>query len=64
MLVRAGVIKSLGMSEGSGSRSISGGDRLVKFVSGKAIKPFVSSELSEMITNPRENPDVRGSKTS
>ncbi len=52
VLVQTGLIKALGMSPGTGSRSISGGDRLVKFVAGKAINPFIPNELTEMITSP------------
>lgn len=52
VLVRIGMIKALGMSEGTGSRSLATGDRLVKFISGDRIKPYMSAELSEMITNP------------
>lgn len=52
VLVQTGMIKSLGMSPGTGSRSIESGDRLAKFVAGKAINPFISNELQEMITNP------------
>lgn len=52
VLVRTGMIKSLGMSEGTGSRSLTTGDRLVKFISGDRIKPYISSELAEMITKP------------
>lgn len=52
VLVQTGMIKSLGMSPGTGSRSIESGDRLAKFIAGKAINPFISNELQEMITNP------------
>lgn len=52
VLVRIGMIKALGMSEGTGSRSLATGDRLVKFISGDRIKPYMSAELSGMITNP------------
>lgn len=52
VLVRAGMINSLGMSEGTGSRSLEGGDRLTKFVDGQRLKPFISDKLAEMIKNP------------
>lgn len=52
VLVRAGMYKSLGMKEGTGSRSLTTGDRLVKFINGKRISPYISNELTEMIINP------------
>jgi hypothetical protein len=52
VLVQTGLIKALGMSPGTGSRSIAGGDRLAKFVGGKAIKPFIPNKITEMINNP------------
>lgn len=52
VLVQAGMLKSLNMSQGTGSKSAGGGDRLAKFISGKRLKPFVSNELSDLIKNP------------
>ena len=52
VLVRAGMYKSLGMKEGTGSRSLATGDRLVKFIDGKRINPYISNELAEMIKKP------------
>lgn len=52
ILVRAGMYKSLGMSEGTGSRSLSEGDRLVKFIDGKRISPYIPNELANLIKNP------------
>lgn len=44
VLVRVGVIKGLGMSIGSASGSTN--DRLLNFVMGRAIKPFIQEELA------------------
>lgn len=52
VLVQTGMIKSLGMSPGTGSRSIESGDRLAKFIGGKAIKPFIPNKITEMIISP------------
>lgn len=52
ILVRSGMYKSLGMSEGTGSRSLSEGDRLVKFIDGKRISTYISNELAELIKKP------------
>jgi hypothetical protein len=52
VLVQTGMIKSLGMSQGTGSRSIEGGDRLTKFIDGKRLSPYIENKLSEMIKNP------------
>lgn len=49
VLVLGGMIKALGMSSGTAG---GGGDRLTSFIEGKAINPFISKELSIMITNP------------
>ena len=51
LLARGGMIKTLGMSQGTGSKKI-GGDRITKFIGGKGIKPFVSDELEAVIKNP------------
>lgn len=51
LLARGGMIKTLGMSQGTGSKKI-GGDRITKFIGGKGIKPFVSDELEGVIKNP------------
>lgn len=50
VLVQRGMLTSLDMKQGTAGRG--GGDRLAKFIDTKAIKPFVSKELSEMIKNP------------
>lgn len=60
VLVRTGMIKSLGMSEGTGSRSLPGNDRLAKFIGGSALKPFIPDELAEMITHPLRFKAPRG----
>jgi len=52
VLVKAGMVSALGMKEGSASRSIVEGDRLVKFISGKRISPYVSNDLADMIKSP------------
>jgi hypothetical protein len=41
-----------GLNLGRGSAAVPGGDRLQSFVTGKAISPFVSKELLEVIENP------------
>lgn len=48
--IQGGVLKALGIAPGSGRKGE--GDRLTKFVTGKAINPFISNELMEMITHP------------
>ncbi len=50
VLAQGGMLSSVGMSWGSGGKP--GPDRLAKFTTGKAIKPFISAELQERITNP------------
>jgi hypothetical protein len=52
VLVQGGMLQSLNMSQGTGSRSLVGGDRLTKFIGGKRIKPYVTKELADMIKNP------------
>ncbi len=52
VLVQTGLIGALGMSQGTASRSLEGGDRLTKFIDGQRLKPFISNELAEMIKNP------------
>ena len=49
VLTRTGTILALGMSKGSAK---SGGDRLINFIDGDRINPFISNELNEMITKP------------
>ena len=50
VLVRRGVVHSLGMKEGTAAKG--GGDRLSKFIDTKALTGFVTPELAEMIMNP------------
>lgn len=50
VLVQRGMLTALDMKQGTAGRG--GGDRIAKFVATKAIKPFVSGELSEVIKNP------------
>jgi hypothetical protein len=51
VLVRGAILKALNMSTGSAHGGIEG-DRLVKFVFTKGIKPYVSDELIQALTNP------------
>ena len=50
VLYQRAMVAALGMSRGSSSTS--GGDRLAKFTSGKALAPYVSPELLRVTTNP------------
>ena len=50
VLVQRGVMTALDMSQGTAGRG--GGDRLAKFVGTKALKPFVSNELADVINSP------------
>lgn len=50
VLVQGGVMKAIDMSQGTAGRG--GGDRLAKFVATKALNPFVSNELAEVIKSP------------
>jgi hypothetical protein len=50
VLVQRGMLTGLDMSQGTAGRG--SGDRLAKFIAGKAIKPFVPRELSEVIISP------------
>lgn len=50
VLSLGGMVRSLGMSIGGAGGGE--GDRLAKFVAGRAISPFVSNELNSRITNP------------
>lgn len=50
VLVQRGVMTALDMSQGTAGRG--GGDRLAKFVSTKALTPFISKELADVIKNP------------
>jgi hypothetical protein len=51
VLVQKKMIGALGLSQGSAAGALRG-DRLTKFVSGKALKPYVSSELGAVIKDP------------
>jgi len=50
VLVQTGMIKALDMKKGTAGRGP--GDRIAKFISTKAINPFVSEELAGMIKEP------------
>lgn len=50
VLVQRGMLSSLDMKQGTAGRG--GGDRLTRFVATKAIAPFISNELSDVINNP------------
>ena len=50
VLVQRGMLSSLDMKQGTAGRG--GGDRLTRFVATKAIAPFISVELSDVINNP------------
>lgn len=58
VLHQRGMVKSLGMSRGSSGNT--GGDRLAKFVAGKALSPFVSDMLLEVTANPIKFRTPRG----
>lgn len=51
VLVQGGMLTALDMSQGTAAKS-GKGDRLVKFLCTKGVKPFVSKDLNEIITNP------------
>lgn len=50
VIVQRGVLTALSMSPGTGREGE--GDRLLKFVTGKALTPYISGDLLEMIKNP------------
>ena len=50
VLAQRGMVSGLGMARGSASRD--SGDRLVNFIAGKAISPFISNDLKAVITDP------------
>ena len=50
VLHQRGMVKALGMSRGSSSRS--GGDRLAKFTAGKALSAYVSDKLIQLTADP------------
>ena len=50
VLVQRGVMDALDMSQGTAGRG--GGDRIAKFAATKAINPFISNELEEVIKSP------------
>jgi hypothetical protein len=50
VLVQRGVMDALDMSQGTAGRGA--GDRIAKFVATKALTPFVSEELANVIKNP------------
>jgi P63C domain len=50
VLVQRGMLSSLDMKQGTAGRG--GGDRLTRFVATKAIAPFISKELADVINSP------------
>ncbi len=59
VLIQNGMLTGLDMSQGTAGRGE--GDRLAKFISGKAISPFVNNDLFEMIKNPIKFKTTNGS---
>jgi hypothetical protein len=51
VLVQGGMMTAMDMSQGTASKQAQG-DRLAKFVGTKSLNPFVSKDLSDVITNP------------
>jgi hypothetical protein len=52
VVTNTGMLNALGMSQGGRGYSTAQGDRLTRFVTGKTIKPFISNELFNLISNP------------
>jgi hypothetical protein len=50
VLHHRGLVSALGMARGSSSKG--GGDRLVHFITGKALEPFISAELTAVTEHP------------
>lgn len=50
VLIQSGMIKSLGMAQGTASGKA--GDRIVRFARTKGIQPFIPNDLAEMISHP------------
>jgi hypothetical protein len=50
VIIQGGMMTALDMKQGTAGRG--GGDRLAKFIATKAISPFVTNELLDVITNP------------
>jgi hypothetical protein len=50
VITQAGVLTALSMSQGTATKG--GGDRIANFLNTKAVSPFVSSTLRDMITAP------------
>ena len=50
VLHHRGLVSALGMARGSSSKG--GGDRLVHFLSGKALEPFISADLTSVTEHP------------
>lgn len=50
VLAQRGMVNALGMSRGSSNSR--GGDRLAKFVAGKALEPFIPKQLTTVTTEP------------
>jgi len=51
VIVQSGMLTALNMKSGTAAKKLIG-DRISKFVGTKAIKPFVSKNLENMIKNP------------
>ncbi|GAK50680.1 hypothetical protein U14_01913 [Candidatus Moduliflexus flocculans] len=60
VLVQTEMISALDMKYGSGGKWSSGSDRLVNFANTKAIKPFISNDLADLITSPIKFKTTRG----
>ncbi|MEJ9165304.1 P63C domain-containing protein, partial [Paenibacillus graminis] len=58
---QTGLVRSLGMKRGGKGRA--GGDRLLSFVTGKGLEPFISKELLEASTNPIKFKTTNGNLT-
>jgi hypothetical protein len=50
VLVQGGMLQGMDMKQGTAGRGE--GDRLVRFIETKALNPFVSKDLADVITNP------------
>ena len=52
VLVKNGLIKSLGMSGGGSGNTGLSNDRMVRFIESQSLKPFISKQLEDLIRNP------------
>lgn len=62
VLIQHGMLTGLNMSQGTAGRGE--GDRLAKFISGKAINPYINNDLYEVIKNPIKFKTPSGSTAS